>query len=241
MAFIDYYKILGVDKSIPQKDVKKAYLKRAKQFHPDLHPDDPKAQAKFQALQEAYDVIGDPEKRKKYDQYGEQWKQADAFGGAGFGGGAGGGNPFGGFDFSGFSGGGGFSDFFEQLFGRKGQQGGGFGGFQGFSSGGSGFGGFSGGTGRQARTNSGEMNATVSIDLYTALLGGEVMITLSNGSKVKMKIKPETQPGTKVRLRGKGYDRGDGTFGDLIITYQVKLPQNLSERQKDLLRQMREG
>lgn len=241
MAFIDYYKILGVDKTIPQKDVKKAYLKRAKQFHPDLHPDDPKAQAKFQALQEAYDVIGDPEKRKKYDQYGEQWKQADAFGGAGFGGGAGGGNPFGGFDFSSFSGGGGFSDFFENLFGRKGQQGGGFGGFQGFSSGGSGFGGFSGGTGRQARTNSGEMNATVSIDLYTALLGGEVMITLSNGSKVKMKIKPETQPGTKVRLRGKGYDRGDGTFGDLIITYQVKLPQNLSERQKDLLRQMREG
>ncbi|MBR0166089.1 MAG: DnaJ domain-containing protein [Prevotella sp.] len=241
MAFIDYYKILGVDKTIPQKDVKKAYLKRAKQFHPDLHPDDPKAQAKFQALQEAYDVIGDPEKRKKYDQYGEQWKQADAFGGAGFGGGAGGGNPFGGFDFSSFSGGGGFSDFFEQLFGRKGQQGGGFGGFQGFSSGGSGFTGFSGGTGRQARTNSGEMNATVSIDLYTALLGGEVMITLSNGSKVKMKIKPETQPGTKVRLRGKGYDRGDGTFGDLIITYQVKLPQNLSERQKDLLHQMREG
>ena len=241
MAFIDYYKILGVDKSIPQKDVKKAYLKRAKQFHPDLHPDDPKAQAKFQALQEAYDVIGDPEKRKKYDQYGEQWKQADAFGGAGFGGGAGGGNPFGGFDFSSFSGGGGFSDFFENLFGRKGQQGGGFGGFQGFSSGGSGFGGFSGGAGRRTRTNSGEMNANVSIDLYTALLGGEVMITLSNGSKVKMKIKPETQPGTKVRLRGKGYDRGDGTFGDLIITYQVKLPQNLSERQKDLLRQMRES
>ena len=230
MAFIDYYKILGVDKSIPQKDVKKAYLKRAKQFHPDLHPDDPKAQAKFQALQEAYDVIGDPEKRKKYDQYGEQWKQADQFGGFGAGG-ANGGNPFGGFDFSGFTGGGGFSSFFEDLFGRKGQQGGGFGGFQGFSSGASGF-------SRQTRTNTGEMNANVSIDLYTALLGGEVMITLSNGSKVKMKIKPETQPGTKVRLRGKGYDRGDGTFGDLIITYQVKLPVNLSERQKELIREM---
>ena len=232
MAFIDYYKILGVDKNIPQKDVKKAYLKRAKQFHPDLHPDDPKAKAKFQALTEAYDVIGDPEKRKKYDQYGEQWKQADAFGaGGGFGGGAGGGNPFGGFDFSSFSGGG-FSDFFNDLFGRRGKQGGGFGGFQGFG------GGTGGGFGSQARTNTGEMNATVSIDLYTALLGGEVMITLSNGSKVKMKIKPETQPGTKVRLRGKGYDRGDGTFGDLIITYQVKLPQHLSERQKDLLREM---
>ena len=231
MAFIDYYKILGVDKTIPQKDVKKAYLKRAKQFHPDLHPDDPKAQAKFQALQEAYDVIGDPEKRRKYDQYGEQWKQAEAFNAGGFGGGAGGGNPFGGFDFSQFTSGsgGGFSDFFESLFGRRGQQGGGFGGFQGFSNGSS----------RQARTSTGEMNATVSIDLYTALLGGEVMITLSNGQKVKMKIKPETQPGTKVRLRGKGYDRGDGTFGDLIITYQVKLPTNLTERQKQLLQEMR--
>ena len=236
MAFIDYYKILGIEKTIPQKDVKKAYLKRAKQFHPDLHPDDPKAQAKFQALQEAYDVIGDPEKRRKYDQYGEQWKQAEQFGGfggaqgGGYGGfGGAGGNPFEGFDFSGFSGGGGFSSFFENLFGRKGQQGGGFGGFHGFS----------GGTSRQARTSSGEMNATVSIDLYTALLGGEVMITLSNGQKLKMKIKPETQPGTKVRLRGKGYDRGDGTFGDLIITYQVNLPTNLTERQKSLLQEMR--
>ena len=187
MAFIDYYKILGVDKTIPQKDVKKAYLKRAKQFHPDLHPDDPKAQAK------AYDVIGDPEKRKKYDQYGEQWKQADQFGGFGAGG-AGGGNPFGGFDFSSFTGGGGFSSFFEDLFGRKGQQGGGFGGFQGFNGGGSGF-------RQQTRTNSGEMNANVSIDFYTAMLGGEVMITLSNGSKVKMKIKPETQPAERTIKR----------------------------------------
>ena len=224
MAFVDYYKILGVDKTIPQKDVKKAYLKRAKQFHPDLHPDDPKAQAKFQALQEAYNVISDPEKRKKYDQYGEQWKQAEQF--QGFNGGAGGGNPFGGFDFSGFgSGGGGFSDFFENLFGRKGQQGGGFGGFQGFGN-------------SSARTSTGEMSATVTIDLYTALLGGEVILSLSNGQKVKMKVKPETQPGTKVRLRGKGYDRGDGTFGDLVITYQVKLPTNLTEQQRQLLRQM---
>ena len=226
MAFVDYYKILGVDKTIPQKDVKKAYLKRAKQFHPDLHPDDPKAQAKFQALQEAYEVIGDPEKRKKYDQYGEQWKQADQYQGFSS---AGGGNPFGGFDFSGFSsqggGAGGFSDFFESLFGRKGQQGGGFGGFQGFG-------------GSSARTYSGEMSANVTIDLYTALLGGEVILSLANGQKVKMKIKPETQPGTKVRLRGKGYDRGDGTFGDLVITYQVKLPTNLTEQQRQLLRQM---
>ena len=82
------------------------------------------------------------------------------------------------------------------------------------------------------------MNATVNIDLYTALLGGEVILSLSNGSKVKLKVKPETQPGTKVRLKGKGFDRGDGTFGDLIITYQVKLPTNLTEHQRQLIREL---
>lgn len=222
MAFIDYYKILGVDKNIAQKDVKRAYLKRAKQFHPDLHPDDPKAKAKFQMLNEAYEVINDPEKRKKYDQYGEHWKEADAYNAAGGAGGSyyykGGGSPFEGFDFSGFSqGGGSFSDFFKDLFGTAGRS--------------------RGGKSRM-RQNSGEMHANVNIDLYTALLGGEVLLQLSNGSKVKLKVKPETQNGTKVRLRGKGYDRGDGTIGDMIITYNVMLPTNLSERQKDLLRQM---
>ena len=83
------------------------------------------------------------------------------------------------------------------------------------------------------------MNASVNIDLYTALLGGEVIIQLGNGQKLKLKVKPETQNGTKVRLRGKGYDRGDGTFGDLIISYNVTLPTNLTEHQKDLLREMR--
>ena len=111
MAFVDYYKILGVDKNIPQKDVRAAYRKRAKQFHPDLHPNDPKAKAKFQALNEAYEVISDPDKRAKYDQYGEQWKNAEAYqqAGGGFGGfgGASGGNPFEGFDFSNFGSGGG--------------------------------------------------------------------------------------------------------------------------------------
>ena len=138
MAFVDYYKILGVDKNIPQKDVRAAYRKRAKQFHPDLHPNDPKAKAKFQALNEAYEVISDPDKRAKYDQFGENWKNAGGFGGGGFGGGAGGaggagGNPFEGFDFSSFgNGGGGFSSFFENLFGGRGRSAGGAGGFGGF-------------------------------------------------------------------------------------------------------------
>jgi curved DNA-binding protein len=73
------------------------------------------------------------------------------------------------------------------------------------------------------------------------LLGGEVIVQLSSGTKLKLKIKPETQPCTKVRIRGKGYNRGDGTFGDLIITYNVTLPKNLTERQKSLLQQMRNG
>ena len=223
MAFIDYYKILGVDKTIPQKDVKRAYLKRAKQFHPDLHPDDPKAKTKFQALTEAYDVIGDPEKRAKYDKYGEQWKQAEAYekAGAGFGGyGGAQGNPFEGFDFSSFGSGGtgGFSSFFQDLFG----------------------GGMRGGQGFGAHTTYKEepknTQATVTIDMYTALLGGDIMVTTGTGERLKLKVKPETQPGTKVRLRGKG--RG-GT--DLILTYQVKLPTGLTERQKQLLQQMQQG
>lgn len=220
MAFIDYYKILGVDKNIPQNEVKKAYLKRAKQFHPDLHPDDPKAKAKFQALTEAYEVIGDPEKRAKYDKYGEQWRQAEAFenGGGSYWQSGGGGSPFDGFDFSSFTkGGGGFSSFFEQIFGQRG-----------------------GASRRQStsRQGKGEMMANVDIDLYTALLGGEVIVALSNGSKIKLKVKPETQNGTKVKIKGKGMDRGDGTFGDLIITYNVKLPTNLSERQRQLIREL---
>ena len=260
MAFVDYYKILGVDKNIPQKDVRAAYRKRAKQFHPDLHPNDPKAKAKFQALNEAYDVISDPDKRAKYDKYGEQWKNAQAYeqagGFGGFGGGAGGtgGNPFEGFDFSNFrSGGSGFSSFFENLFGggrrrSGGNAGGGFSGFGGFGSGAGygagadfGTGGCGGCGGQGARQSTGEMNMNVNIDMYTALLGGEGIIKLSNGSKIKLKIKPETQNGTKVRVRGKGYDRGDGTFGDLIITYNVKLPTGLNERQKELLKQMKEA
>ena len=225
MAFIDYYKILGVSKDIPQDKVRAAYRKRAKQFHPDLNPDDPKAKAKFQALSEAYDVISDPEKRRKYDQYGEHWREAGAFGQGGNGSegyqwNSANGSPFDNFDFSGFEGGGGFSSFFQDLFGNMG--------------------------GAKKSYNchgkchdSGEMNANVDIDMYTALLGGEIIIQLSNGSKLKLKIKPETQPGTKVRLRGKGYSRGDGTSGDLIITYNVKLPVHLSERQKELLNEMK--
>ena len=230
MAFVDYYKILGVDKNIPQKDVRAAYRKRAKQFHPDLHPNDPKAKAKFQALNEAYEVISDPDKRAKYDQYGEQWKNADAFGGFGGAGGAGGsgsyggagGNPFEGFDFSQFGGGGGFSSFFENLFGGRGrsQQS-----ADGFGSGN--FGGFNGSAGYGSGFNGAGYGAGA--DFGTGGCGGGCG---QNG---------RANNGTKVRVRGKGYDRGDGTFGDLMITYNVKLPTGLNDKQKDLLRQMKDA
>jgi len=224
MAFIDYYKIMGVDKGVSQAEIRTAYKRRAKQFHPDLHPDDPKAKAKFQALNEAYDVLNDPEKRRKYDQYGEHWQQAEAFGGgAGWGNGSGASwsDSFSGFDFSQFAGGenGGFSSFFESLFGAAGRQGA-----------------FRRGASRQSQPQA-DMNIVVTIDLYTALLGGEIILQ-TQGGKLKLRVKPETQNGAKVRLRGKGYGRADGTYGDLIVTYAVKLPTNLTERQKELLREM---
>lgn len=220
--FIDYYKILGVDRSIPQDELKAAYRKRSKQFHPDLHPDDPKAKAKFQLLNEAYAVLSDPEKRKKYDQYGEQWDKVGNMGGQGFGGQGGGFNPFEGFDFR--SRGNGFSDFFEQLFGS-------------FQSGGrsqSRRGGES-----RAQASSGDLQSSVQIDMFTAVLGGDVIVRIPSGTKLRIHIHAGTQPDTKIRLKGKGQLRPDGTSGDLILTLKVSIPTDLSAQQIALLQQAR--
>ena len=142
MAYIDYYQVLGVDKTASQNDIKKAFRKLARKYHPDLNPNDSSAKDKFQAINEANEVLSDPEKRKKYDEYGEHWKHADEFeaqkrarqeaGPGGFGGfGSGSGAGYGtdgngsywyssdGQEFSGH--GGGFSDFFESMFGNRGR------------------------------------------------------------------------------------------------------------------------
>ena len=122
MAYIDYYNILGVNKGASQDDIKKAYKKLARKYHPDLNPNDPDAHRKFQEINEANEVLSDPEKRKKYDQYGENWKHADQFEAqqnqygqyqGGFGGFSGfGGSNGGGAQWSASDDGSGFSDFF---------------------------------------------------------------------------------------------------------------------------------
>src|SRR5512138_3463319 len=114
MEFIDYYKVLGVDKNAADKDIKSAYRKLARKYHPDLNPNDKDAKRNFQQINEANEVLSDPEKRKKYDQYGKDWQHAEAFekarqeagsrgsrGQGGFGGNpfGGGGGPFGAGDF----------------------------------------------------------------------------------------------------------------------------------------------
>src|SRR3984885_6882465 len=123
MAFIDYYQKLGVDKKASEKDIKNAYRKLARKYHPDLNPNDTEANKKFQQLNEANEVLSDPEKRKKYDQYGENWKHGAEYEKqqkeysqrsrqpSGFG------NNFEGFEYSGEADSD-FSDFFESLFGR---------------------------------------------------------------------------------------------------------------------------
>jgi curved DNA-binding protein len=294
MEFVDYYSILGIDKNASQDDVKKAYRKLARKYHPDINPNDAAAHKKFQQINEANEVLSDPEKRKKYDQYGKDWEHADQYEQARrsqqqpFGGG----QPFSREDLGGDV----FSDFFESLFGGHSRRSGGrearFRGQvyetelkinltdaytthkqtltvngkniritipAGIEDGqkirlkGHGGEGVNGGPAGDLyitfsivnntpfkRVDS-DLYLTLDIDLYTALLGGDVIID-TLGGKVKLKIKPETQNGTKIRLKEKGFPvyKQEGRFGDLYVTLKVKLPTNLTEKQKELFKQLSE-
>ncbi len=301
MAYIDYYKILGITKNASQDEIKKAYKKLARKHHPDLNPNDKDAQRRFQEINEANEVLSDPEKRKKYDQYGENWKHADEFearkqqqgayqgySGGDFWSSAGAGE--------GFSGeGGGFSDFFESLFGSAGGgrrgRGGGFRGQDlnaelrlslqeaaqthkqvltvngrsiritipaGVENGqtiklkGQGAPGMNGGVSGDLyitfaipddpvfKRDGNNLYLTAPLDLYTALLGGEQIVPALNG-KVKLQVQPETQNGTKVRLKGKGFPvyKREGEAGDLIVTWNVVLPSGISGKQKELFEELR--
>jgi len=302
MAFIDYYSILGISKTASADDIKKAYRKLARKYHPDINPNDEEAKKKFQQINEANEVLSDPEKRKKYDEYGENWKHAEEYekarqqqsqngGFADFG------------SFGGFSGGsysfdgddGEFSDFFESLFGGARSSSGrrssrGFRG-QDFTSElhlnlrdvyethkrtitingknlritipagvadgqvikltGQGGAGANGGPNGDLyitfvitedpkfKRVGDDLYTTADLSLYTAVLGGEETVDTYTG-KVKLKIPAGTQNGTKVRLKGKGFPvyKKEGKFGDLIITYAIEIPTNLTTEQKELFEKL---
>jgi curved DNA-binding protein len=295
MAFIDYYKILEVDKKATEAEIKKAYRKLARKYHPDLNPNDKEAERKFKEINEANEVLSHAENRKKYDDYGENWQHAEEFEkskqqrqyqGNGQQGGFGGG---------GFSGGGDFSDFFESMFGGRASSGGGRRSAQfkgqdfnaelhlelkevytthkrtltingkniritipaGVENGQqikiSGMGGEGAGGGPKGdlyitftvanhtnfKLDKHNLYATVDLDLYTALLGGEITADTFDG-KVKLTVKPGTQNGTKVKLKGKGFPvyKKEGEFGDLYLTYQIQIPTNLSDKEKELFTEL---
>jgi len=291
MEFIDYYHVLGLQKNANADEIKKAYRKLAKQFHPDANPDDATAKKKFQQINEANEVLSDPENRKKFDKYGKDWQHSEAFEQQArqqqqYG------QQFGGFENEG-----GFSDFFSSMFGGNGRRSTGRqkgqdmnASFQlnltdvfkkhqqtitvngkniritipaGVENGqviklkGYGQAGLGGGPAGDLfltfkinndtffKRVGNDLQITQEIDLYTALLGGDVNLNTLHG-KLKLKVKPETQNGTKIRVKGKGFPayKQEELFGDLYVTYNVKLPTGLSEKELELfeaLKKLNEG
>ena len=290
MAFIDYYKILGINKNASESDIKKAYRKLARKYHPDLNPNDKVAERKFKEVNEANEVLSHPENRKKYDKYGKDWKQAEEFEKAeqqqrAYSRQRRTADPFGDSD---------HSDFFRSMFGgssgRRSTGGVKFKG-QDFNAdlhldirdiyethkrtltvngknirltipagvkndqvikirgqGGEGIGGGPRGdllirfvisNNTNFKRDGNNLYTTKPIDLYTAVLGGEITAETFTG-KVKLKVKPETQNGTKVKLKGKGFPvyKKEGVYGDLYITYQVKIPGNLSAKEMELFEEL---
>lgn len=298
MDFIDYYQVLGVDKNADDAAIKKAYRKLARKLHPDLNPNDEAAKKKFQQVNEANEVLSDPEKRKKYDKYGKDWKHAEQFEQARNQQQQTRGQAAGGQYYENNFGGGGeqFSDFFESMFGGstgaqnnrrsnvkfRGQDieaalslklsevyktdkkvitvngknvrftiHAGIEDGQVIKLKGYGGDGLNGGPNGDLyitfhlqndtpfRREGANLYRDVVIDLYTALLGGEFTIDTMNGM-VKLKVKPETQSGTKVKLAGKGFAvyKNEGQYGDLYITYTVAIPTKLTEQEKQLFTEL---
>lgn len=286
MEFIDYYEILGIKKTATEEEIKNAYRKLARKLHPDLNPTDKDANKKFQQLNEANEVLSDPIKRKKYDQYGKDWQHSDQYEQARQSGRRNGRQG----SASGFEGDD-FSDFFSSMFGGGGSRSkakyrgqdynsqlqlslrdaytthqqtmnvnektvritipAGIENGQSIKLKGYGAPGANGGPSgdlyltfaiandpRFKRTGN-DLYLNEDLELYTAVLGGDITIETMSG-KIKLKVQPETQNGTKTRLKGKGFPlyKKEGEFGDLYITYSIKIPTNLTEKQKDLFTQL---
>jgi curved DNA-binding protein len=296
MDYIDYYKILGISRNATTDEIKKAYRKLARQHHPDLNPNNTEAGKLFQQINEANEVLSDPENRKKYDQYGKDWKHAEQFEEARkqqkASGAYAGGNPFGGGEYNSHAGeDSDYSNFFASMFGnRKGGRQTKFKGQDiratmqinlseaytthkqtftinekniriivpaGIENGqeiklaGYGSPGANGGPDGDlyitfeikndtifTRKGS-DLYANIPLNLYKAILGGEEIINTLSG-KVKMKVAPETQNGTKIRLKDKGFPvyKKEGEFGYLYITYQIQIPTHLTAKEKELFEQL---
>ncbi|WP_242918845.1 DnaJ C-terminal domain-containing protein [Pontibacter liquoris] len=211
MDYKDYYKVLGVAKTASQAEIKKAYRALAKKFHPDKNKGDKAAEEKFKDISEAYEVLGDEEKRKQYDQLGANWRQYQNAGA----GGQYGGRPGGGFQGGGYyegdindmfgGGGGGFSDFFQQFFG-------------GGSS--AGFGGQAQGRSRAQKGQ--DYQAEMDITLQEAHDGTSRLLTVNN-QQLRITTKPGVADGQTLRIKGKGGPAaGGGTAGDLYINIHIQ-------------------
>lgn len=216
--FKDYYSILGISKSATADEIKKAFRKLAVKYHPDRNPDNKQAEEKFKEISEAYEVLGDADKRKKYDQFGRYWQQAgqgnqSPWGNAG----AGANVNFDGFDFSQYTG---FDDFIDQLLGRfSNPSRGSYSTSNARSTGFSDFGGF----GQQTQSNSTyDVEKNINLTFAQAFKGVESKINLGTET-VSVKIPPGAKSGTKIRLRGKGnLNPLSQQRGDLYLKVDLK-------------------
>lgn len=211
MEYKDYYKVLGVSKTASRDEIKKAFRKLAVKYHPDKNPGDKNAEEKFKEVNEANEVLGDADKRKKYDELGQNWNQFQQQGAKG---------NQGGYnrtyhDFGeGF--GGEFSDFFESFFG------------------GSTFGGY-GQQQRASRSRKGQdLTASMEITLHEVFNGGTKMVVI-DGERINLKLKPGTRDGQILRMKGKGGEgSGEAARGDLLITVKVAPDPKFELRGNDL-------
>lgn len=217
MEYKDYYKILGVDKKAGAEEIKKAYRKLAVKYHPDKNPDDKKAEEQFKSINEAYEVLGDAEKRRKYDELGENWNRYGQSGagqpGGGFDWSAFGGGQGGSFRYEGDFGGGGFSDFFETFFGGGGRS-----------------------QGRKSRSQGSfrgqDYEAEMEITLEEAFQGASRIVKVHD-ERLRIAVKPGAYDGQRLRIKGKGaHGSSEQHRGDLYVRVRV-LPHALFERRGD--------